>query len=308
MKPNYPKLIFAVLLTFYFLWIAKDPMQGSFLDNVDLPIHETGHLLFRILGEFIDDRGRLAFPGNISGRICGLFPLAGPALFGGYRSFLGRAEHSERVGLRRGRGGDAARIDKRVYGHRRQLSRLELFADRNRADRLGQNSFRRYKIARNFEYNSGRRVIDLLFIFPRDRRTMKVTLITGASSGIGEAFAREFGIASGSIDELRTEITANLKLELKRKIETVLKEQVMEALRAGTPIAVPRSLVEMEEKNLLQRALEDLKTRGGRPETAQLSPETFRPQAERRVQFGLILNEVVRRAERRSSFWREENR
>jgi len=111
---------------------------------------------------------------------------------------------------------------------------------------------------------------------------------------VDEAFAREFGIASGSIEELRKEITANLKLELKRKIETVLKEQVMEALRAGTPIAVPRSLVEMEEKNLLERALEDLKSRGGRPETAQLSPETFRPQAERRVQFGLILNEVVR--------------
>jgi hypothetical protein len=53
MKPNYPRLIFAVLLTIYFLWIAYDPMQGSFLDNVDLPVHETGHLLFTPLGEFM---------------------------------------------------------------------------------------------------------------------------------------------------------------------------------------------------------------------------------------------------------------
>ena len=53
MRPNIPKLIFAVLSSIYFLWIAYDPMQGSFLDNVDLPIHETGHLLFRPLGEFI---------------------------------------------------------------------------------------------------------------------------------------------------------------------------------------------------------------------------------------------------------------
>ena len=53
MRPNIPKLIFAVLLSIYFLWIAYDPMQGSFLDNVDLPIHETGHLLFRIFGEFM---------------------------------------------------------------------------------------------------------------------------------------------------------------------------------------------------------------------------------------------------------------
>jgi hypothetical protein len=53
MRPNFPKLIFAILLSIYFLWIAYDPMQGSFLDNVDLPIHETGHLLFRVLGEFM---------------------------------------------------------------------------------------------------------------------------------------------------------------------------------------------------------------------------------------------------------------
>ena len=45
MRPNYSKLIFAVSLTLYFLWITYDPMQGSFLDNVDLPIHEFGHLL-----------------------------------------------------------------------------------------------------------------------------------------------------------------------------------------------------------------------------------------------------------------------
>lgn len=53
MQPNYPKLVFAVLMTLYFLWIAFDPMQGSFLDIVDLPIHETGHLLFRPFGEFM---------------------------------------------------------------------------------------------------------------------------------------------------------------------------------------------------------------------------------------------------------------
>ena len=41
------------MLSAYFLWIACDPVQGSFLDNVDLPIHETGHLLFRPLGEFM---------------------------------------------------------------------------------------------------------------------------------------------------------------------------------------------------------------------------------------------------------------
>ncbi len=83
MTPNLPKLIFAILLSIYFLWIAYDPMQGSFLDNVDLPIHEFGHLLFRILGEFMGIAGG------------SLFQVIFPAVFVGYfvwqRSFYSAA-------------------------------------------------------------------------------------------------------------------------------------------------------------------------------------------------------------------------
>lgn len=53
MRINYPKLIFAALAFLYFIWVARSPADGSFLDFVDLPIHETGHLLFRQFGEFL---------------------------------------------------------------------------------------------------------------------------------------------------------------------------------------------------------------------------------------------------------------
>ncbi len=83
MRPNIPKLAFALLLSIYFLRIAYDPMGGSFLDNVDLPIHETGHLIFRILGEFIGIAGG------------SLFQVIFPAVFVGYfvwqRSFYSAA-------------------------------------------------------------------------------------------------------------------------------------------------------------------------------------------------------------------------
>lgn len=72
MRPNYPKLIFAGVLTVYFLWIAYNPMAGSFLDTVDLPIHETGHLLFRLFGEFMMVAGG------------SLFQVIVPAVFVGY--------------------------------------------------------------------------------------------------------------------------------------------------------------------------------------------------------------------------------
>jgi hypothetical protein len=72
MQPNYPKLILAGLFILYFGWIALDPMQGSFLDNVDLPIHEFGHLLFRPFGQFMMVAGG------------SLFQVILPAIFVGY--------------------------------------------------------------------------------------------------------------------------------------------------------------------------------------------------------------------------------
>jgi trigger factor len=107
-------------------------------------------------------------------------------------------------------------------------------------------------------------------------------------------FARAFGIANGDLDELRAEVTANLKLELKRKVEGAVKEQVMRALRANSQLVVPRSLVELEVQNLGNRAAAELKSRGIKPEDVDLSNETFRPQAEERVALGLILTELVR--------------
>lgn len=47
-------------------------MQGSFLDLVDLPIHETGHLIFRLFGEFMGIAGG------------SLFQVILPAIFVGY--------------------------------------------------------------------------------------------------------------------------------------------------------------------------------------------------------------------------------
>src|SRR5213595_2880496 len=83
MKAQPVKLIVAGLLTIYFFWIAYDPMQGSFLDSVDLPIHETCHLIFRLFGEFMGIAGG------------SLFQVIFPAVFVGYflwqRSFYSAA-------------------------------------------------------------------------------------------------------------------------------------------------------------------------------------------------------------------------
>jgi trigger factor len=107
-------------------------------------------------------------------------------------------------------------------------------------------------------------------------------------------FAKNFGIASGSVDELRREIAANLEVELRRKIEAALKDQVMKALLAAAELTVPKSLVEIEAQSLRERALTELKNRGVKTDELELPADVFRPQAEQRVAFSLILNELVR--------------
>src|SRR5436190_13851122 len=93
-------------------------------------------------------------------------------------------------------------------------------------------------------------------------------------------FAKNFGIASGSLDELTTEIASNLRVELQRKIEGVLKDQVMKALQSSAQLTVPKSLVDLEAQSLRERAIAELKNRGVKAEELELPQDVFRAQAE----------------------------
>jgi hypothetical protein len=57
-KFNLFKLAVLAVFSIYFLSVAMDPSQWSFLDNVDLIIHETGHFIFMMFGsQFISITG-----------------------------------------------------------------------------------------------------------------------------------------------------------------------------------------------------------------------------------------------------------
>lgn len=72
MKKNILKLVVAVIASLYFFWCAYDPYQWHLIDGVNLVIHEAGHLIFRLFGEFLMIAGG------------SLFQVIMPALFVGY--------------------------------------------------------------------------------------------------------------------------------------------------------------------------------------------------------------------------------
>ena len=111
---------------------------------------------------------------------------------------------------------------------------------------------------------------------------------------VDSEFAKAFGIASGTLADLNAEIDSNLRLELKRKIESRLKDQALAVLRAKAELAIPRSLVELEAQNMAGRMAEEMRRQGMKAEDIKLAPEMFRDNAADRVALGLVLAEVVR--------------
>jgi hypothetical protein len=68
----YPRLALTVMLALYAIPLMRHPEAGSFLDGLDLAIHESGHLVFAMFGEVIHAAGGT------------LFQLIVPATFLGY--------------------------------------------------------------------------------------------------------------------------------------------------------------------------------------------------------------------------------
>src|SRR4051812_1419794 len=80
------RLGLTLLLAVYGFVILRHPEAGSLMDNVDLPIHETGHLVFSPFGELVQ------FAGGT------LFQLIMPSIFLSY--FVKRSDrHAASVAL-----------------------------------------------------------------------------------------------------------------------------------------------------------------------------------------------------------------
>lgn len=112
---------------------------------------------------------------------------------------------------------------------------------------------------------------------------------------LDSAFATAFGIKSGKVEDLRTEVESNLKLELKRKVDSLLRDQAMRVLREKSQLALPKSLVVDETAQLMRRMAGQLQQQGMKAEDIKLEPTMFEKQAEDRVALGLILGEIVRK-------------
>lgn len=110
--------------------------------------------------------------------------------------------------------------------------------------------------------------------------------------------ARSFGVEDGSVDELRSELRANLERELTLAVRRNVKEQVLLGLLQANPVPLPNVLVEGEIRSLARQA--DALPQAQDDGPAALDDELrarFRAAAEQRVALGLLMTEILRRSE-----------
>lgn len=107
---------------------------------------------------------------------------------------------------------------------------------------------------------------------------------------IDEAFIKSFAIDSGDINDMRTEVRANLARELKGARLTYVKSQVLKRLLDVFPgLEVPESMVFSEASQLQGR---DAQQRGEQPDPSKV--QNYMDIARRRVKAGLLIGEIAR--------------
>lgn len=110
-------------------------------------------------------------------------------------------------------------------------------------------------------------------------------------------FARSLGVPDGDLEKMRAEVKKNVEREVKKRLGARLKQQVMDRLTEANKLEVPKSLVQMEQQHLAERAKQRLRQQGIPVEGMPFDPAMFVEDAKRRVVLGLILAELVKRNE-----------
>lgn len=111
---------------------------------------------------------------------------------------------------------------------------------------------------------------------------------------VDEEFVRGFGVSTGSGEDFREAIRANMGRELADAVRTTTKKRVMDALLDAEAVEVPGGLVEEEVQRMTSERRMELGSQGVDPEQVSFDSAAFEPEARRRVALGLLLGKIIK--------------
>jgi trigger factor len=107
-------------------------------------------------------------------------------------------------------------------------------------------------------------------------------------------FAKSLGVPDGDLEAMRKDIKLNLEREVGNRVKAKTKDSVMDALIKISELDVPKTLIDQDVARLAEMTRQGMAQRGVNVHDMPFPLELFTAQAERRVRLGLILAEVVK--------------
>jgi trigger factor len=107
---------------------------------------------------------------------------------------------------------------------------------------------------------------------------------------LDDEFAAAFNVTEGGLEQFRKDVRENMEREARQKVDSDVREQVMNGLIDKNPIDVPKALVHEEMHSMQHEAMQ----RMGIEDHDKAPPmENFREAADKRVRLGLLLRQVI---------------
>lgn len=115
---------------------------------------------------------------------------------------------------------------------------------------------------------------------------------------LNDEFFEKYGVSEGGLDKFKEEVRTNMDRELKNATKNKVKNQVMDALVDANEVELPKALITSEIEALRNQMAQQFGGANQNLDLKSILPDTmFEQQAERRVALGLIVGEIVKKAE-----------
>lgn len=108
---------------------------------------------------------------------------------------------------------------------------------------------------------------------------------------LDDKFAETLGIREGGIEKMKQEIEKNLSLELDNRLRSVIRNRVMNGLLEKNSLEPPKTLVEEEINQSVQRFTEYMAARN--LPTGEIDRDRYADEAGKRVSLSLIVRAII---------------
>jgi trigger factor len=114
---------------------------------------------------------------------------------------------------------------------------------------------------------------------------------------LDETFFKSFNAKEPALDVFRADVRKNMDRELKHGVKNKTKTQVFDALLAANSIDVPKAMIDSEIDRLRQNMLSQFGASAKNINPSMLPNELFAEQAKRGASLGLLMAEVMKKAD-----------